>query len=206
MEKIFVEDTEIVISEKAPKETGEHVLRDNVYILESTVKRQFKSTIFKYNEHECILVSEVSRFNMQYFKIIFFNDGIAKAWNLIELPRGLDIRIRRLTDTMFVVTGSNTGKQGVMSQFSFCRIKPSTKVEEFTEYFSRLNHFSVSQENVILSYTDIDVSEDRASGTIASYNFDGKLIKTHYRYQRHKGNVTESGDKDIISKSGRKNE
>ncbi|MCL2570205.1 MAG: hypothetical protein FWE16_03280 [Firmicutes bacterium] len=182
MSKVFVEEKEIKIVEKPPAESGEHTIDGDFYVLHRIIKKEFKSYIYKYCETEKLIISKVNFFNEEYYKIIYGDDHQAKAWNLIELSSKLDVRVRRLTPTMFLVIGDNKNNPNIMAQISFCRIKPSLKVEEFTTSFSKLNTIYVLKDSVLVSYMDIskDDEEDKVRGTVATYNFDGKLIKTHY--------------------------
>jgi len=205
MEKVFVENTEISISEKTPKESSDHSIRGNFYVQEIIVKKEFKSSIYKYSPAESMIVGKVNRFSMEYFKIIFSNDKESKAWNLIELPQEVEVKVKRLSPDMFIIIGDSKGKDGHMSQVSFCRIKPSTKVEEFAISFCKLNHFYIMQDKIIIGYSDFSKEEDRETITIASYNFDGKLLKTHYEYTKCKGQVKESGVNDISAYIKEKN-
>jgi len=196
--RVFVENVEVVMEEKPPViERSEHVIKSSNYVLKTLIKKEFRSTIHKYNEIENILVSKVNMFNEDYYKIIFSNDRLSKAWTLIEMPCALEVKVTRLSDDMFTITGDSKGNKSVMSQVSFCRIKESTKVEEFTISFTKLNYIFFLNGCIVLSYTDINDIEDRITGTIASYNFDGKLLKTHYEYFKQNGKVTERGSKDI---------
>ncbi|MCL2756398.1 MAG: hypothetical protein FWE45_05115 [Firmicutes bacterium] len=192
--KVFIENVEVVLEDKPPVvERSEHVIKSSHYVLKTLIKKEFRSTIHKYNEIENILVSKIKLFNEDYYKIIFSNDRLSKAWTLIETPCTLEIKVTRLSDEMFVITGDNKGDKSVMSQVSFCRIKESTKVEEFTISFTKLNYIFFLNGCIVLSYTDINEEEDKVSGTIATYNFDGKLLKTHYEYLKQNGRVRESG-------------
>jgi len=196
--KVFVENKEVRMEEKPSViESNEHVIKSNNYVLKTLIKKEFHSTIHKYNETESVLVSKTNLFNEDYYKIIFSNDNMSKAWSLIELPCALEVKVTRISDDMFFITGDAKGKKKVMSQVSFCRLKPSTKVEEFAISFTKLNYASVFKDCIILSYTDINEEIDRTYRAISSYNFDGKLLKLHYEYLKHKGKVTEKGSSDF---------
>ena len=173
MGKIFVEDTEISITEKIAKEEGEHVIQDNQYILTSTETRNFKSTIFTYPSGEKILISKVVLFSKKHFKIVLFCDNKKLAWNLIVLPFDHDVRIKRLNETMFFIW--------TKTQISFCRIKPSTKVEEFTTNFSKLNDVRFEKKFILVSFSDFDEEyPGKLHSSVISYGLDGKRLKTHY--------------------------
>ncbi|MCL2587287.1 MAG: hypothetical protein FWE31_03555 [Firmicutes bacterium] len=164
--KVFVEGTEIIMTEKERVDDGEHIIKDGEYILKSTAKRDFKSSIYEYAAGEKVLVSKVIRFSKEYYKIVLFSDQKAKAWNLLELPADMDIRMRRLSGTMFFIWTIN--------QISFCEILPSTRVQEFTTNFVKLNDIFFESEYVMVSYND------EGRNTVASFGHDGRLIKTHF--------------------------
>jgi len=184
MGKVFVENKEVTIVEKSPKESSEHNMCGKYYMLDTLTRHQFKSTLTRYNKYQKIVISKAMRFGLEYFKVIYSDDKEGKAWNLIELARGMEIRIHRLSDDMFIVVGDAKDVEGVESQVSFCRIKPSTKVEEFAISFCKLNHFYIVQDSIVLSYTNVDEVDNKMKTTIATYNFDGQLLKNHFEGDR----------------------
>ena len=182
MAKIFIEDEEIIVSYKETKESGEHIIEKDDYIMRSFLRTEFKASIFSYCEFEKILISKTKRFNEEYYKFVLFNDKESKAWNIIELSVKLDIKIKRMRDDIFVVIGDNKGAD-VTSQVSFCKLKPSLKVEEIAINFSRLNEILfLPKDNILLSYSDQDKIDDNIYHTLAVYNHDGILQKTVYEY------------------------
>ena len=195
--KIFIEDVEVIMEERPPVvKHGEHIIKGNKYILQTTIKEEFRSTIHNYNNHEKILVSKLRMFGEEYYKIVFCNDKLSKAWVLIELSCFLEIKVRRLGEDMFFIVGENKTDRNILSQVSFCRTKPSTKVEEFTSSFTKLNYISFIKDTIFISSTDICASEDRVHSIVSSYNFDGKLLQTHYERIEEKGKTKEKGSKE----------
>jgi len=192
MSKVFIENTKIEIYEKS-RESAEHVIKGDSYILESTVKNEFKADIYKYSDDESMLTSLVTRFKMQYYKLVFSSNSQSKAWNLIEVSRDLEVRVHRLSCDMFFIIGDNKGAEDTSAQFSFCRIKPSTKVEEFTTNITKLNRYVVTEKYVLVSFTITEPEEDKTTSSVVAYNFDGGVERKHYERIEHKGKVTESG-------------
>ena len=196
--KVFIENAEVIMEEKAPVvERGEHIIKKDKYVLKTLIKEEFSSTIHHYNEIEKILVSKVRMFGEDYYKIVFCNDEQAKAWTLIELSCALEVRVTRLKEQVFIVTGDNKTDRDIMSQISFCRLKPSTKVEEFTTSFTKLNYVSFINNCILVSSTDVCKIEGRVHSMICSYNSDGKLLETHYECIEQDGKITESGSKEF---------
>lgn len=180
MAKLLVEDKEIKISEKSDVETGEHIIENNNYILRSITRTEFKSSIYTYEE-EKVLISKIIRFNEEYYKIVLFNDKAASAWTLIEISSKLNIAVKRLLHDAFFIIGDSSS-EGITSQVSFCKMKPSGRVEEITINFNKLKdiHF-LAGNSILLYYNDKD--GDVMSHTLALYDYRGKLQKTLYEYR-----------------------
>jgi len=180
MGKVTIEEVELNIQEKASVQEGEHTFKDDTYVQKTVTVQEFKSSVFRYpNSSESILVSKINLFNEDYFKIVFFCESISKAWTLLEIHSSLDIQLKRLNKTMFLIVANNPSKENknVSSQISFCRIKPSQRVEEITINFGVLNKLTVLDSHIVLSYRDFKdngVIED----IVAVYNYDGRLMQT----------------------------
>lgn len=183
MKKIFIEDTEIKMLETQDETEGQHSIERGFYINRSTIKVEFKSSIFSYGEDIKVLISKIKRFSEEYFKIVIFNDKDAKAWTLIELSCKLEVKVKKVSEENFIITGDSKGEKGVMSQISFCKLKPSTKVEEITINFSKLNniHF-LGEDRIVVSYSDIGPMDTKALNTLAMYSKEGKLRQTIYEF------------------------
>lgn len=181
MEKIYIEDSEIKVVEKNITEDEKHVVNDNSYSIRSVVKTEFQSSIFSYSETERVLVSKIIRYNEEYFKIVLFNDMLSKAWVIIELSSKLNIKVKRVAENMFIVVGESQNSQ-IMSQISFCKLKPSTKVEEIAISFNKLLniHYFAKQKQVALEYEEVNV--DMTRRVLALYDYGGKLQKTLFEY------------------------
>ena len=183
MGKVFIEDKEINITEKREEiSNGPHEIDGNQYILRSQESIEFKSSIFSYGKAK-VLVSRLNLFNEKYFRFVLFNDQISKAWNILELSAKLEVHIKRLNDDMFFVIGDNKDEPEVLAQISFCKLKPSTKVEEITLNFSKLVdvHFS-SKKEILICSEDIDKVTHKTCQTLAIYSHEGKLLKTLYEF------------------------
>ena len=181
MGKIIVENEEMTITEKKTVSGGEHVIEKKNYIMRSVTTTEFKSTIYSYAEHESILISKTSRFNEEYYKIVLFNEQVAKAWAIIELSAELDIKVKRLGADGFIVIGESR-RENVMSQVSFCKLKPSTKVEEIAINFTKLLEIRFLGNNTILiNYEDKD-GNGKVYHVLTAYNYEGKILKTYYEY------------------------
>jgi len=184
MGKILIEDTEIELRERDVPQGEQHIIEGKKYINRTIINREFESTIYSYGEVEKMLVSKVSRFNMLYYKIVLFHDESQKAWNLIEIPVQLDVQVKRMCEENFVITADGKGSRSVMSQISFCKLKPSTKVEEKTISFTTLNEVrfiaSGSQQFILISYSDL--RDEVFFHTLALYNAEGKCEQTLYEF------------------------
>jgi len=166
MGKIFVEGIEIDIHEKKTSEEDEHAIKEGMYVMKSVATNKFRSSIYEYATGEKVLISKVVRFSKEYYRIVLFNDLEKKAWNLLEASCEMDTKVRRLTSTMFFIWNQ--------TQVSFCQILPSTRVQEFTTNFGKLNDIYFESDYILVSYAD------GRRNTIASFGLDGKLIRTHY--------------------------
>ena len=176
MAKVFVENVEITITEKSKVDSGEHIIKNDDYIMRSVTTTEYKSSIYSYSKFEKILISKVNRFNEGYIRVVLFNDNLAKAWTIIELSEKLEIKVQRVREDGFIVIGNSKDDTSVTSQVSFCKLKPSTKVEEIVINFTRLNEvFYLSKNKVVISYEDID-PDGKTCKTLAIYNYDGKLL------------------------------
>ncbi|MDR0850835.1 MAG: hypothetical protein LBN07_05185 [Christensenellaceae bacterium] len=181
MAKIFVENTEIKISEKVDIEDGAHQIKGDYYTMHSVITKDFKSTIFSYGDVS-VLVSKITRYGEEYYKIVIFNDAVSKAWQLIVLSAKLDIKIKRLTGAVFLVV-AESNVPDVVSQISFCKLKPSTKVDEVTINFSKLNEVNyIGDNSILLCYDEADVISGRTTHVLSMYNYEGKLLKNFYEY------------------------
>jgi len=108
---------------------------------------------------------------------------LQKAWKLIELPVKLEIKVKRLGENNYLVIGDNRLAQNITAQVSFCKLKPSTRVEEITINFSKLNNIHyISRNSILLSYDDFDPITNKTSHTLAMYTNEGVLKKTVYEY------------------------
>lgn len=179
MGKIYIEDSEIKISEKEEEVDNEYQINNDKYVMSSTVKVEFKSSIYTYGD-EKVLISKINRFNEDYYKIVIFNDNVKKAWNLLELPEKLQIRIKRYSVDTFVVVGDNREDNHTPAQVSFCKLKPSTKVEEITVNFAKLNDIFFFKNEIVIAYDD-NIG-DKAYHTLVVYNSDGKLLQTLFEF------------------------
>ena len=196
--KVFIENVEVTIEDKAPiVERSEHIIKNNKYVLKTLIKEEFASTIHCYNDLERIIVSKIRMFGSDYYRILFCNDQHEKAWTLIELPWELEVRIHRIKEDMFVISGDNKTDKDIMSQVSFCRLKASTKVEEFTTSFTKLNYMSFINKCVLVSSTDVCKMDGKIHSMVISYNSDGKRLETHYEYIEEKGKITETGSREF---------
>ena len=181
MPKIFVEDTEIEIREKSDVDSTGHQINGKYYTMKTVITTDFKSTIFSY-EDVSVLISKIERFGEMYYKVVLFSDSDAKAWQLVVLSAKLDIKIRRLNPTMFIVVGESN-EADLLSQVSFCKMKPSTKVDEITLNFSKLNNlFFLGENSIVLEYDEVDDMRGEGIHVLSMYNYEGKLLKNFYEY------------------------
>jgi len=184
MGKMIIEDVEIKINERNVVKEEEHIIDEGKYVNRAVVIREFESSIYSYSENEKVLISQISRFGELYYKVVIFHDGSKKAWNLVELPTDLEVRVRRMSEENFVITADNKGNEKIQSQVSFCKLKPSTKVEEITISFTKLNEvrFIKGEDGdfILVYYTDN--LDERICHTLALYNASGKCEQTLYEY------------------------
>jgi len=184
MSKIFIEDTEISIREKSTVQEEQHSIDGKKYTNRTIISKEFESSIYAYEEVEKVLISKIPRFGSEFYKIVLFNDESQKAWNTIELSCELEIRVKRMGKDNFVIIADGKGSQTILSQVSFCRLKPSTKVEEITINFTKLNEVrfidSGGTDYVLLSYSD--VRDNMTYHTLALYNAEGKCEQLLYEY------------------------
>jgi len=185
LSKIFIEDTEIFTKEKSKQDDGEHIIKDKQYIQKSVIHRDFMSSIFEFPLGEKVLISKVQRFSKDFYKFVLFCDFEKMAWNLIEVSTDQEIRIKRLDEKMYFLW--------TKVQISFCNTKPSGKVEEWTTNFSELGEIHFEDDHILLSYIEGD------RNVVASYGFDGKLIKTHFEGKVDAAPATDGGR--VIRKS-----
>ena len=177
--QFFIESQEISITQTPIAESGgEHLVGDKYYTYVATLKTEIKSLIYTYDDGRKVLTTIVNRFGLEYFKVVIFNDGNSKAWNLIELPCELDVRIRRLGEDMFLVIGysKKDDAKKMSAQFSFCRLKPSTKVEEQTMNVHKIKGVKLTKEHVIINYEE--VVGDKILAQTTTYNHNGTMIST----------------------------
>lgn len=177
--KILIENKEIIIDEKAPSEgNDEHIIGETQYTLKTTTTREITSSIYTYSDGMKALTSIVNRFGEEYFKVLLFSDNISKAWTLIELSSDLNVRVRRLGEFMFVVIGysKDPDNKKIVSQFSFCKLMPSTMVEERTTNFWRLRGVQFASDHIVMDYDELENGKMR--NVVSKYNFEGKLLST----------------------------
>lgn len=181
MGKIVVENVEINIWEKVEEKGGTHKIEGKYYTMNSTKSADFKSTIYFY-EDIAVLVSKIKRYTAYYYKIVLFSDNESKAWTLIILSEKLDINIKRLGKEIFLIVAESKTKD-VGSQISFCKLKPSEKVEEITINFTKLNDLKFLEENEILvDYNEFDRLTGKTTHVLSSYNNEGRMLKNYYEF------------------------
>ncbi|MCL2539891.1 MAG: hypothetical protein FWE53_00445 [Firmicutes bacterium] len=183
MPGVFVEDTEIEIKEKTEVEETGHKTVGAYYSMQTVTRTDFKSTIFSY-EDISVLISRLDRFGEKYYKILLFSDNESKAWQLITLSAKLNIKIRRISNEMFLVLGESQ-EENLLSQLSFCKLRPNakTKVDEITINFNRLHnlHF-VGENSIVVSFDEKDEATNKFVHVLSMYNYEGKLLNTFYEY------------------------
>ena len=178
-----MEDKEIIISEKI--EVGEitHAIKGDTYSVTKNEKTLFKSSIFSYADIS-VLVSKEKRFNDYYYKIVLFSDKESKAWELIAVLSRLEIKLKRLKKDVFFVSGIGSTLNDT-SQVSFCKIKPSTKVDEITMNFNKLDGIDyILDKGILLAYAEVADrrGEEKLFKLLSLYNNEGKLVKNFYEY------------------------
>lgn len=181
MAKLFIEDTEITISEKTVVEDGKHEITDKSYTLEVVERTTYKSTLFSY-EDLSVLISKQKRFNEKYYRIVLFSDIKGVAWPLVVLSSDLKTKVKRLNEEMFLVTGESE-RADLQSQISFCKLKPSGKVEEITINFTTLKDIQfIDNKGILVNFEEKDDLNDDVLHVLAMYNVEGKLLKTFYEF------------------------
>lgn len=178
MGKIYIEDKKISTNLKTKEQESEHEFKGDKYVMKTVQVSEFQSCTYRYEDTgEMILVSKIEFFSEHYYKFVLFCDNNSKAWPLIELPAVLDVKIKRLSNTMFLVVGNNKEGTSAMSQVSFCRIMPSEKVEYVTLSFKTLVRIGYAKGKVLVVYQDA-CDLGKISETTSVYNLEGKLLKT----------------------------
>ena len=181
MANLFVEDTEILITEKVEVEDGAVEIRNQFYSMELIEKTFFKSSIYSY-EDLSVLTSKIKRYGESYFKIVLFSDTESIAWQLVVLSSALDIKVKRLEKDVFIIIGESK-KSTVMSQMTFCKIKQSGKVDEVTLNFTKLNNLTyITGKTILLEYEEFDEMSNSSLHVLSLYNYEGKLRKNFYEF------------------------
>jgi len=181
MAKFFVESTEIEIKEKRDVEELGHKIEGKYYMVDTLVTNHFKSAIFSYQDIS-VLVKKAERFGEMYYKIVLFSDASEKAWKLITLSARLNTKVRRLSEDTFLVIGESPSPD-LLSQVSFCKMKPSTKVDEITLNFSKLIDIRFLKEgSILLNYTEEGGLNAEKVTVLSMYNYDGKLLRNFYEF------------------------
>lgn len=182
MSKLFVEETEITITEKTDYEDGGHDIGAKYYVQEVIERTTYKSTIFSYDDGISVLVSKQKRYGELYFRIVLFSDAKCLAWPLLVLSASLNTKIKRLNEEMFLVTGESEDEK-VVSQISFCKLKPSGNVDEITINFTKLVDLQFLGDKGILIYLEEkDQFTNDTLHVLSMYNVEGKLIKNFYEF------------------------
>lgn len=182
MSKLFVEETEIKITEKTDYEDGGHNIGEKYYVQEVVERTTYKSTIFSYDDGLSVLVSKQKRFGEIYYRIVLFSDEKCLAWPLLVLSEKLDTKIKRLNDEMFLVTGINEAGE-VVSQISFCKLKPSGNVDEITINFTKLVDLQfLDDKGILICLEEKDKVTNDTLHVLSMYNTEGKLIKNFYEF------------------------
>lgn len=181
MAKLYVEDTEVVIKEKVINEDGSHEIGEKYYTQEVVEKTVYKSTIFSYDDIS-VLVTKQKRYGELYFKIVMFDDKKAMAWPLLVLSANLETKVKRLNDEMFLVVGESQ-KESLISQISFCKLKPSGKVDEITINFTKLKELKfIDDKGILISLEEKDAFTGDTLHVLSMYNVEGKLLKNFYEF------------------------
>lgn len=182
MSKIFVEETEIIITEKTDYEDGGHNIGEKYYVQEVVERTTYKSTIFSYDDGISVLISKQKRYGEIYYRIVLFSDEKCLAWPLLVLSENLNTTIKRLNHEMFLVQGlSEDGK--VISQISFCKLKQTGNVDEITINFTKLLDLQfLDDKGILICFEEQDSVTNDTLHVLAMYNIEGKLIKTFYEF------------------------
>ena len=181
--KLLVEKKEILFDEYPfTEKEDEHIISATKYIQRRVGETTVKSCLYNYGDGKSVLSSIVNRFGEEYYKVIVYSDEKQKAWNLIEISVGLDVVIRRLEEHVFLVFGDNSRKlkKNLDGQFTFCRLKPSTNVEEFTVNISQLRNVKFANDQIVIDFNeDLD---GRVRNTVATYSVEGNKLREKVKY------------------------
>jgi len=182
LSKLFVEETEILITEKTDYQDGGHDIGAKFYVQEVVERTTYKSTIFSYDDGISVLVSKQKRFGELYFRIVLFSDTQGLAWPLLVLSANLNTKVKRLNHEMFLVTGeSEDGK--VVSQISFCKLKQTGNVDEITINFTKLIDLQfLGDKGILICLEEKDKFSNDTLHVLSMYNIEGKLIKNFYEF------------------------
>ncbi len=189
MSKIFIEKQEIKFKVQESIEDTSFNIVDGSYVENTKLNRKYISDIYSYLDFNALFAME-NQFDEYYVKIILFNDEKKIGYNLVSLPRDLDISVKRISPKNFLVLGINKDAE-MKGQASFCTLQNDGSVNEMKISFNRLNQYKVLEKQYfLLNYIEVlpeEVLEDTSVvtkkkyiNTIAVYREDGSLLRTLY--------------------------
>jgi len=190
MGSIRIEQREIRVWEKSEIVDSQVEIKNGIYTTKRVINSFLNSEIFSYEDFS-VLCSFEDNFNETYLNIILFNDEKQLAYKMLSLNAGLDVEMRRLTSTDFLIVGQNNKNVDCLGEVSFCSIKDSGRVNERCVNFNVLKKLAVIGKkyvmvNAIEEMGDIDlITKNKGKEapkqyihSVTLFSSDGKIIKT----------------------------
>lgn len=211
MAKFVIEGTELNFEEKVILEDEKQTLKPTELVVERLEKTIIKSPIYTFADNTSVLIKKNKRFGEDYYKIIIYSSGQDKAWGISDISAKLDVTLKRLDDSNVLVIGENKSDEKLISQITFCKLKPSMNVEEVTINFTQLEILKFIKDKAILvGVKEMDYTQNINLNVLSLYSYEGKLIKNFYEFYdndeiTYSANIGEEEVViEIVDKSGKK--
>jgi len=180
-----IEDTEIKTWEKHVESKAECTIKGGVFSCLRTDVVSFHSDIYKYEDLK-IVVNRESRFGEHYYNLALYDDKSDKGWSLTTVQAKMEISVRRLGQSHFVLWTDYKDDIDI-KQCSFFTLHDNERTDNITVDYNRLKSIRfLPGDRVLIAFSQrvggTGGIELRNINTLALYESGGKLVKTFYEF------------------------
>ena len=179
MSSIIIEDTKLNIEEREEVNSTSIDVKNDRYVVTNEVTRDVLCDCYKYDDFD-LFANKQTIYNEKYLNFILYNGETNSGYKLVGISDSLEIQIKRLSETNFVVIGKNADIEE-FGQVSFCNLMPSGEVNEIVFNFNKLKQIVfIGKKFVVLNYYEVfdNGGKKEYVYTIAVHRPDGTIAKT----------------------------
>ena len=179
MSSIIIEDTKLNIEEREEVISTAIDIKNDRYVVTNEITRNVLCDAYKYDDFD-LFANKQTMYNEKYLNFILYNGETNSGYKLLGISDNLDVQVKRLNETNFVVIGKNANIEE-FGQVSFCNLMPSGEVNEIVFNFNKLKQIVfVAKKYIVLNYYEVfnDNGKKEYIHTIAVHRPDGTIAKT----------------------------